>query len=106
MATKMKRRHSKRKLTIPLAVVAGFIPMGMDIYNATKSTDKTDLLRVAVHDITGLNIGDPAHPHFDMDGFKRGLFPIAAGFAIHKFIGGSLGLNRALASAHIPFIRI
>jgi hypothetical protein len=43
---------------------------------------------------------------FNFGYLKQGLLPIVAGLLVHKFIGGKLGVNRALAGAGIPFVRI
>jgi len=38
---------------------------------------------------------------------KRGLLPLVIGCLVHKFVGGPpLNLNRTLAAANVPFIRI
>jgi len=104
--SKTKNRRSKKKMTIPLAIVAGFLPLGVDVYNSIKGGRPQDIPNTIVNDLTGFNIVDPYHPQWQFVGLKRGLIPITAGMAIHKFVGGSLGINRALASAGVPFIRI
>jgi len=103
---KTKNRRSKRKMTIPLAVVAGFLPLGVDVYNSIKGQRPQDIPNTIVNDLTGFNIVDPYHPQWQFAGLKRGLVPIVTGLAIHKFVGGSLGINRMLGNAGIPFIRI
>jgi hypothetical protein len=39
-------------------------------------------------------------------GLKSGLMPLVIGGIVHKYVGGKLGVNRALSQAGIPIIRI
>ena len=39
-------------------------------------------------------------------GLSRGVLPLVAGALVHKFVGGTLGVNRALARAKVPFVRL
>lgn len=98
-------RRAKKKFTIPLAIVAGFIPLGSDIWTAAHSGTPRDIPNTIVNDITGINMVDPQHMRWQWDGLKRGTLPILGGFLIHK-LAGSVGLNRTLARAGVPFIRI
>jgi hypothetical protein len=95
--------HKKKQFTLSLAVVAGFAPLAIDVGTQIKNGNFSEAGRVAVHNLAGYNYWSNT---WDMDGFKHGLFPILAGFLVHKFIGGNLGINRMLARAGIPIIRL
>ena len=102
MATKQKRHHKKPGITIPLAVVAGFLPIGLDVGQQIKNGDWNEAGNVMVHNLLGINRWNNK---WDTQGFSHGLYPIAAGFGVH-WLASKLGVNRAIAKAHIPFIRI
>jgi hypothetical protein len=101
-----KRTHHKKQFTIPLAIVAGFVPAGMDIYNNLGNFNG-NWLTSGAHTVAGL-IG------YDTVGKKyvglsqakaAGLYPILLGFAAH-WAASRFGLNRVIARAGIPLIRI
>ena len=102
----VKRNSSRRKvlLSLPVAVVAGFMPLAVDVGTQIKAGEWQQAGYVLEHNIVGINPWN--QNKWDMEGLKRGLFPILLGFAVHRFIGGSLGLNRALARAGVPILRI
>lgn len=50
--------------------------------------------------------GFAANGSFNTAGLKVGLLPLLAGILGHKIVGGKLGVNRVLASAGVPFIRV
>jgi len=78
---KSKRRYRKPKTTIPVAVVVGGFPLIASVIRGWRNET--------------------------FRGFMvNGTIPLVAGVLIHKFIGGSLGVNRALGRAHVPFLRI
>jgi hypothetical protein len=95
-----RRTHSKAKMTIPIAVVAGFIPTAVGIWNRRSSGQAiADYLQQSFTGIT------PGTSQFSFANLKTGLMPIAAGFGVHM-VASKLGINRAIARAGIPFIRI
>lgn len=99
----MSRRGSHRSgFTLPLAVVLGFVPLvarGFSLYGTG-----------GLGGISGLSKSlvpyDIATNKFDASELRYGLWPILTGLVIHKVVGSMLGVNRALASARVPFIRI
>jgi hypothetical protein len=101
--TRAKRRASK--MTIPLAVVAGFTPAIIRTYEASP-------LRGGNYATMGREVGrlmlgyDYWEGRFDAGYLRYGILPIALGWGIHKFIGGTLGVNRMLAKAKIPLLRL
>ena len=98
----MARRRSKksrgsRKMTMPLAVVAPVALLGYDI--------ATDVLGgqmdVAKAKLTGVT----SDGRFDPKVLVKYYGPILAGVVVHK-AAGMFGVNRVIANARIPFIRI
>jgi hypothetical protein len=99
----MKNGHPhKKSRTISLAVLAGMAPLAIDVGIQVKNGDIKQAGQVLVHNLVGYN---PWTNKFDIAGLYHGLFPIAAGAAVHK-VAGMLGLNRMIASAGIPLVRI
>lgn len=101
-----RRGGARRKsFTLPVAVVAGFAPMGVKLFGAVKrglSGDVAGMTQEAVVATTGYNTDTksfywPAIPMF--------YGPILAGMVVHK-IANRIGVNRALSRAGVPFIRI
>jgi hypothetical protein len=101
---KAKKKHRRRNgLTIPLAVVGGFGPGVARTIAATTSTGFTTGMYEASRIYTGY---DPATGSFNFANMKYGTGPALLGVLVHKFIGGKLGINRVLAGAGIPLLRL
>jgi len=99
------RKHKRAGMTIPLAVVAGFAPLAMGELGAVKralSGDTAGAAQQAVIYATGYNTDTKA---FHWPTFVGSYGPILAGMVVHK-LAGRLGVNRAIAKAGVPFIRI
>jgi len=98
------KRRGKKGLTVPIAVLAGFAPMLSYAYSVGWKQDGfKGFSNQLVYTTTGY---DAYSKRWSMDGLKIGLVPIAAGVLVHKMIGGKLGVNRALANAGVPFLRL
>lgn len=105
--TKKRRRryfsprfHRKAKMTIPVAVVSGFIPTAVGIWNRRSSGQAVaDYLQAGFTGIT------PSTGQFSLGNLRVGLVPILAGFLVHM-VAGKIGINRAIGRAGIPLIRI
>ena len=94
------RSRSKPKMTIPVAVVAGFIPAAVGIWNRRGSGQAVaDYMQQSFTGIT------PGTSQFSLANLKDGLLPIIAGFGVHM-IASKIGINRAIGKSGIPFIRI
>jgi hypothetical protein len=106
MAGKTKIRiHRTKKMTIPLAIVAGALPLATDVWNHRDNLEAMSY--TAVKDLTGYKLpGRYGDGQFNFSETKKGLLPILAGMAIHKVVGGYFGLNRLLGSMGIPVVRI
>jgi len=101
MAKKKHRR--KARATLPLAVVAGFIPPARIILGESQGGRGIEGGAVAASRIF---LGyDSNSGQWDFQQLQYGFGPILMGFAIHK-VAQMVGINRALAGARIPFIRI
>jgi hypothetical protein len=98
------RHHSRGKMTISLAVVAGLMPLGMGAYNDFQAGGAKLAGQGMLARLTGINVNANKWDGGTM--MREGLGPIVAGILVHKFIGGSLGINRALGRAGIPLLRI
>lgn len=102
MAKKKRSRRSK-SMTLPLAIVAPLgmyvVERGQDLANGVEPSLVGD--RVVQH-FTGYSI---KANNFDWPRLKQGLLPVTVGILVHK-MAGRLGINRAIASAGIPYIRV
>jgi hypothetical protein len=106
--TRKTKNHRSKSFTLPLAVVAGFGPL---IYTTYKHAQWNGMggeegaIDVFVRSLTGFS---PSTAYGRVWEFKRlmwGLMPILGGLVAHK-IAGRLGVNKAISSAGIPFIRV
>lgn len=103
MAKKEKtRRGNKQGFTLPLAVVAGFAPAAIKIWEA-KGGGASTMAREAGKVLTGWDFWNKSWSFSD---FKTGMIPILGGIFIHRYIGNKLGINRVLQNAGIPIIRL
>lgn len=100
--SKMKRVRRAKKMTLPLAVIAGFAPFAVNTVKNVQSQGLTGLQQSTKYLIPY----DPATRKMSFDYLPVGLFPILGGWLVHKVVGGMLGVNRMLSSAGVPFIRI
>lgn len=101
---KARAKHRSKGMTLPLAVLAGMAVPAIDLYkNGISQGDAGRTMNTAAAIFTGYN---PESHTWEMAYLKRGLLPVVAGILVHKFVGGKLGVNRALAGAGVPFIRL
>jgi len=103
MATKSKkRRNGKKGITLPMALIAGVAAPSVKIYEA-RSGGISGMTREAGRILTGFDFWNGGFNFADM---RYGLLPIVGGVLVHWLVGGKLGLNRMMARAGIPFVRI
>jgi len=99
---KKKTRRRKNGFTIPIAIIA---PMGLVGWN-TALYAQNQGVDVALDKLgywfTGYSVKDADWKWWRM---KGGLFPLLGGTLVHK-AASKLGLNRALAQAGVPWLRI
>jgi hypothetical protein len=99
MAKSKKRVSRRRRFTIPLAVVGGMIPVAVGVWDRRSSG--TAMAAYLQQGFTGISPGGG----FNISNFRVGLFPVMGGFIVHT-IASKLGVNRALARAGLPIIRV
>jgi len=102
MAKAKKRRHSKKGFTIPLAALAGFIPLANQ---AVLGWREGGIVRVGDRVTASLTGYDPATQKWNSGHLVHGPVPIMLGILTHK-VASKLGVNRMLASAGVPWLRI
>lgn len=95
----MKRKHFHKKFTLPLGVIAGFVPLGVGIWN--RKSNPSSIGGYVLGSLTGYVPGVGFNTQYMADG----AMPIMAGFLAH-YLAGRLGVNRALGRAGVPLIRI
>lgn len=95
------KQHHKKSFTLPLAVLAGFAPPLMRAADAWKAGSWTDGVKRLGMDMTGFD----STGKFSVGNLQYGLLPVTVGIVVHK-LASTFGINRALASAGIPFLRI
>jgi hypothetical protein len=97
-----KAVHHAKKMTLPLAVIAGLLPGVAVTATAVKNSGWMMGTRVLGLSYTGF---DYQTGTFSLNSMKSGLLPLFIGTLVHK-AAGMLGINRAIAGAGIPIIRI
>lgn len=97
------RVHHKRGFKVPCAIVLGFAPLVGKTVGNVQSMGWNTGLKESVSSLVPYN---PNTGKMQFSNLGYGLLPIIAGVLVHKFIGGGLGINRALASSGIPFLQI
>lgn len=96
------RRRSKG-LTIPLAPLAGLaVGMAPVIRKVLDGAPDQAAIELAFR-YTGWNGWEN---RYQIKALQYGLLPLVAGFMVHKYVGGKLGVNAALSRAGIPLFRI
>jgi hypothetical protein len=97
-----KRSHKRPGMTVPLAMIAGFAPLGAAALDGWQYNGVSGLAKRVTMGMTGYNIEDKKFYPMEM---ARVTGPIVLGVLIHK-LAGKLGINRALAGAGVPFLRV
>lgn len=100
---KKRRRRRKKGFTLPLAPIAGLSAGMIEPLNALMGGNWEHALAVLSYNYTGYN---PEDRSFNIMRLQRGLLPLIIGGLVHKYVGGTLGINRALAASGVPIVRI
>lgn len=94
------RKNGKKKITVPMAIVAGMAPGVWRVWAKRGSfssiTNEAGRVYLGYDSWTG---------QFSFDQTKFGLLPAAAGFLVH-YLANKLGINRAIARTGVPFLRL
>jgi len=109
--TRSKRKVGKRKFSIPIAPVLGIAAGMTGIPSGYVRSPAEYIMR---GDIEGtLNtmksnyLGLSKKGDFDLKRLAVGVGPMIIGLLVHKFVGGEpFNLNRMLATAGVPVVRI
>ena len=96
------RRRTRHGFTFSTAVVAGFVPMILDVVHGYQTGGIESAGNDLLANLTGYNAREKK---WDFQLLLKGLGPAVAGVALHK-LAGKLGINRALARAGVPWVRI
>lgn len=95
-------------MTLPLAVMAGFAPLALTAVSDYQKSGAEIAAKSVVCNLTGFDLNNQAgggwKPGLGM--WRIGLGPILAGILVHRFVGGTLGINRALGRANFPLLRL
>lgn len=95
-----RKKHYRRPgFTLPLAIVGGFMPMAVGAYN--RRSTPGEIPKYLLASLTGYYPG----VGWNAANMKDGALPLLAGMLAHK-LAGRLGINRLLARARVPVIRI
>jgi len=97
-----KRHHKRAGMTVPVAMLAGFAPLGVAAMDGYKYNGWTGVGKRVSLGLTGYNTEDGKWYPSEM---VKVTAPIVAGILVHK-LAGKLGINRALAGAGVPFLRV
>ena len=98
-----KRKSYRRQVTLPLATLVGIgAPILMEKDNMMAGNWNKVAENLAWK-FAGFNINTG---QFDPKGLMYGALPAVAGVLVSKFIGGNLGVNRKLAQAGVPLLRL
>ena len=109
------RKRSRRRggMTIPLAPIIGLgaglaggstWSGGNSVISRLMEGDIADAMKIGAYHYLGydINLGK-----FEVQGLMTGVMPLVVGALIHKFVGGApLNVNRMLAAAKVPLVRI
>lgn len=100
---KDKKKHRRKQFTLPVAAIAGFAPIAIHTYQGFKAGG----LAGGLNDLSAYTTGYvPVDNKWKAAHLVEGMTPVIVGGLVHKYIGGRLGVNRMLASAGVPVIRL
>jgi len=100
---KVTRRKARAQMTIPVAALAGFVPLAGVVMTSFKQGGIELAGNNLVSNLTGYDINTKT---WNFGYMAKGTIPIIAGLLAHKLIGQKLGVNRMLANAGVPFVRV
>lgn len=89
-------------MTLPVAVLAGFAPLAYQTYRSYQENGVDGASQALVALTTGYSRWEGA---WKAEYLMKGMAPIVAGVLIHK-LAGKFGINRALANAGVPLLRL
>lgn len=104
--TRVKKHHKKPAMTLSLAVLAGLAPTAAFAYEGFKLGGSEGGISEAAHRVTMRMTGYEWKGNIWYPGqLAMGLGPVLLGAGVHK-LANRFGINRMIANAGIPVIRI
>lgn len=99
-----KKKRGKRKFTLPIAPIVGLAAGIVEPAQQLMAGNMIDAANIASINYLGY---DFVNKTFNAQHMLRGLVPLVLGGLVHKFVGGApLNVNKMLAAAGVPVIRI
>ena len=99
-----RRKRGKRKFTLPIAVLGGLAAGLAPGIQMAFDGDYEGAIKNVVGNYTGYDMNTQK---WWVPNMAKGLLPLVIGILVHKYVGGPpLNVNRMLASANVPIIRI
>lgn len=102
LRSKGKGKHRRVKMTIPMGIVAGFVPLSISVWNV-RDQGFAQIGSTLSKRLTGY---DPETAKWNFADMRCGTLAIIGGFLVHWLVGSKLGINRMLGRTGIPLIRI
>lgn len=102
MAKRGKSRRRSNGFKLPLAIMAPVGFVAADTIDQVRRVGLSSGMNKLTAELTGYEVNSG---QFRWDMAKKGAVPILLGAMVHK-VAGRTGVNRALASAGVPWIRI
>lgn len=99
---KKKKTRKKNGFTIPIAIAAPMGYVGIRTFQEFNNVGATEAMLHLSKSFTGY---DFVESKWDWWWMKGGLFPILFGAGAHK-VASKLGINRVIAQAGVPWLRI
>lgn len=95
--------HKRGGFTLPVAAILGFVPLASNVIDQVRYNGMPGVRDYVPRTLIPY---DFVSKRWTTAYLGWGLYPIIGGMLVHKFIGGSLGINRMLARARVPFLRL
>lgn len=104
MAKKSRKKRRRPQATVPLTIASSMLFVGGNTYQDYKNHGLKTSLEMLAGNMTGFRAA-PGQPLWDFERLKYGFLPLTAGAGMHK-IASKLGINRILARAGFPLLRV
>ena len=99
-----KKKRGPRKFTLPMAPILGLLAGSKDAIQMVVDGDYDGAVTNLIGNYTGY---DTRTKKWWAPNMAKGLLPLIIGILVHKYVGGTpLNVNRMLASANVPIVRI
>lgn len=101
-AVARRRRNGVKGMTIPVALMVGFLPITLEAINGAQRGGWKGMAHQVAYSFTGW---DTDTRTWEQSRLKGGLYPVLIGMGVH-WIADKMGVNRALQRAKMPILRI